>query len=128
LLIDTLENLQISSSEQIKAMNKRINELENLLITFTTNQTNLDDKNKSKFLDKSIQIKNKDINKPNHSFNDYLKEESELKPSNIENLIDHDETPIQIEKDLNNKTWSEIELKLKVINISTRIMILIKLF
>jgi len=123
-----LENLQLSSSEQIKAMNKRINELENLLITLTKNQAQIEDKEKNKFLDKSIQIKNNDINKQNHSFNDYLKEEGELKPSKNENVIDQYEIPIQVEKDLNNKTWSEIELKLKVNNISIRTIILMKQF
>ncbi len=109
-------------------MNKRINELENLLITLTKNQAQIEDKEKNKFLDKSIQIKNNDINKQNHSFNDYLKEEGELKPSKNENVIDQYEIPIQVEKDLNNKTWSEIELKLKVNNISIRTIILMKQF
>lgn len=97
-------------------MNKRITELENLLITLTSNHKKLEENDKYKDVEKSIQLDNKYSNMQNNSLNNYLKEESDIKLTKHENPTDIDDIPIHVEKDLHNKTWSEIELKLKVIN------------
>ena len=118
-----MENLQKSSSDQIKSMNSRIMELENLVMTISLN---LKEQSKSQNIENKIkQIdENKQIKIENESNFPAIKEEN----NKISILIDDDQekedlqekklifvdNPIIVEKDLNNKNWSEIELKLKV--------------
>ena len=118
-----MENLQKSSSDQIKSMNSRIMELENLVMTISLNQKeqsksqNIENKIKQIDENKQIKIENESnfpaIKEENNKISILIDDDQEKEDLQEKKLIFVD-NPIIVEKDLNNKNWSEIELKLKV--------------
>ena len=118
-----MENLQKSSSDQIKSMNSRIMELENLVMTISLNQKeqsksqNIENKIKQIDENKQIKIENESnflaIKEENNKISILIDDDKEKEDLQEKKLIFVD-NPIIVEKDLNNKNWSEIELKLKV--------------
>ena len=104
-------------------MNSRIMELENLVMTISLNQKeqsksqNIENKIKQIDENKQIKIENESnfpaIKEENNKISILIDDDQEKEDLQEKKLIFVD-NPIIVEKDLNNKNWSEIELKLKV--------------